>query len=236
MARCRRGSPRSSARSRAAGAARGSSPGASGSRARSAPRSPARTTGVVRSPASATRPRGSWCSGWRPPPTARTAPAASSPATAPATSCSRRLHRAGPRQPADSRSTPSDGLRLTGAWVTAAVRCAPPANKPTPAERDACLPWTVAELALLPRGARRSLCLGALAWDAALRLRAAAGHDGAASPAALRPRRARRADRGPALLGCFHPSQQNTFTGRLTAPMLDAVLRREARAIATPRA
>ncbi len=116
-----------------------------------------------------------------------------------------------------------DGLQLHDAWVTAAVRCAPPANRPTPAERDACLPWSVAELALLPR-VRVVLCLGAFAWDAALRLRVAAGL------AQLRPRPAFGhgalvAPRdGPALLGSYHPSQQNTFTGRLTPDMLDAVL------------
>ncbi len=116
-----------------------------------------------------------------------------------------------------------DGLRLRDAWVTAAVRCAPPGNRPTPAERDACLPWSVAELALLGR-VRVILCLGAFAWDAALRLRAAAGL------APLRPRPAfghgalAIPEAGPALLGCYHPSQQNTFTGRLTPAMLDAVL------------
>ena len=116
-----------------------------------------------------------------------------------------------------------DGLRLRDAWVTAAVRCAPPANRPTPAERDACLPWSVAELALLPR-VRVIVCLGAFAWDAALRLRVAAGL------APLRPRPAfghgalAAPDEGAALLGCYHPSQQNTFTGRLTPGMLDEVL------------
>jgi uracil-DNA glycosylase len=112
------------------------------------------------------------------------------------------------------------------------VRCAPPANRPTPAERDACLPWTVAELAHLTR-VRVVLCLGAFAWDAALRLRAAAG-----SPAPRpRPRFGHDVlwDAEPwPLLGCFHPSQQNTFTGRLTPAMLDAVLLR-ARSVADAR-
>src|SRR5207237_10269315 len=67
-----------------------------------------------------------------------------------------------------------DGLRLNGAWISAAVRCAPPANRPTPAERDACLPWSVRELELLPR-VRLIVCLGGFASDAALALRAAAG-------------------------------------------------------------
>jgi uracil-DNA glycosylase len=125
-----------------------------------------------------------------------------------------------------------DGLALRDAWITAAVRCAPPANRPTPAERDACLPWTVAELAHLTR-VRVVLCLGAFAWDAALRLRAAAG-----SPAPRpRPRFGHDvlSDAEPwPLLGCFHPSQQNTFTGRLTPAMLDAVLLR-ARSVADAR-
>jgi uracil-DNA glycosylase family 4 len=123
-----------------------------------------------------------------------------------------------------------DDLRLRGAWITAAVRCAPPANKPTPAERDTCLPWTVAELERL-RELRVVVCLGAFAWDAALRLRVAAGapaprprprfgHDVLFDDGAWLP-----------LLGCFHPSQQNTFTGKLTPDMIDAVLA-HARAIA----
>jgi uracil-DNA glycosylase family 4 len=120
-----------------------------------------------------------------------------------------------------------DGLALRGAWIAAAVRCAPPANRPTPAERDTCLPWSVSELELLPE-LRLIVCLGGFAWDAALRLRAAAGlpvprpkprfgHDVLFDDGARLP-----------LLGCFHPSQQNTFTGRLTEPMLDAVFARAA--------
>jgi len=141
------------------------------------------------------------------------------------------LHRAGlASQPTSTRA--DDGLRLAGAWIAAAVRCAPPANKPTPQERDDCLPWTAAELELLPN-VRVILCLGALAWDAALRLRGTAGH------AALRPRprfghgALTQPAAGPALLGCFHPSQQNTFTGRLTPTMIDEVLA-TARSIAPP--
>jgi uracil-DNA glycosylase family 4 len=124
-----------------------------------------------------------------------------------------------------------DGLRLRDAWITAAVRCAPPANRPQPSERDACLPWTVAELALLER-VRVVVCLGAFAWDAALRLIVAAGAD-VAMPRP-RPRFGHGVELaldGRQLLGCFHPSQQNTFTGRLTEPMIDAVLAR-ARALA----
>ena len=132
------------------------------------------------------------------------------------------LHRAGyASQPTSLHA--NDGLHLRDAWISAAVRCAPPANRPTPGERDACLPWTAAELELLP-GVRVILCLGALAWDAALRLRVIAG----AAPLRPRPRFGHgavvRPPAGPALLGCFHPSQQNTFTGRLTAAMLDEVL------------
>ncbi|MDX6724057.1 MAG: uracil-DNA glycosylase, partial [Solirubrobacteraceae bacterium] len=139
------------------------------------------------------------------------------------------LHRTGfANQPTSRRR--DDGLRLTDAWITAAVRCAPPANRPTPQERDTCLPWTVRELDLMPQS-RLIVCLGGFAWDAALRLRAAAGLD---TPRP-KPRFGHDVlfdDGGPLpLLGCFHPSQQNTFTGRLTEEMIDAVLLR-ARALA----
>jgi uracil-DNA glycosylase family 4 len=138
-----------------------------------------------------------------------------------------------------------DGLRLDDAWVTAAVRCAPPANKPTPAERDACLPWSVRELELLSR-VRVIVCLGAFAWDAALRLSAAlAASDGESSastvPAPSRPRRPRfghgaeHAGARYTLIGCYHPSQQNTFTGRLTPAMIDAVVSRAQELAAAPR-
>jgi uracil-DNA glycosylase family 4 len=134
------------------------------------------------------------------------------------------LHRAGLANQPTSRHA-GDGLALRGAWITAAVRCAPPANKPTPAERDTCLPFAVRETGLLPE-LRVVVCLGAFAWDAALRLRAAAGHP-APRP---RPRFGHEAvfDDGAwlPLLGCFHPSQQNTFTGRLTPAMLDSALAR----------
>jgi uracil-DNA glycosylase len=134
------------------------------------------------------------------------------------------LHRTGfANQPTSTHR--DDGLALHGAWIAAAVRCAPPANRPTPEERDTCLPWSVRELALLPQ-VRLVVCLGGFAWDAALRLRAAAG---LANPRP-RPRFGHNAlfdvgDRLP-LLGCFHPSQQNTFTGRLTETMMDTVLAR----------
>ena len=128
------------------------------------------------------------------------------------------MHRTGfANQPTSTH--PGDGLRLTGAWVTAAVRCAPPANKPTPTERDTCLPYAREELELLT-GVRVAVCLGKFAWDAAARLHS------------IRPlpRFGHGAEHGipggPVLLGCFHPSQQNTFTGRLTEPMMDAVFLR----------
>jgi uracil-DNA glycosylase family 4 len=195
---------------------------------------------------------------------------------------------------------PGDGLRVRDAWITAAVRCAPPANRPTGKERDACLPWSVRELGLLA-DVRVALCLGAFAWDAALRLRDASSDRRAAAPgrptspkertaasgrptspkertaaserptspkertaaserptspkertaASERPTSSARPAAAPApgpprlprprprfghgaehpgppftLLGCYHPSQQNTFTGRLTEPMIDAVLLR----------
>ena len=132
------------------------------------------------------------------------------------------LHRAGyANQAASVRA--GDGLELTDAWIAAAVRCAPPANKPTPAERDACLPWAVRELELLEH-VELILCLGGFAWQAALQLRSAAGEP------MPRPRPTFGSNvvwdsggRWP-LLGCFHPSQQNTFTGRLTEKMIDEIL------------
>ncbi len=118
-----------------------------------------------------------------------------------------------------------DGLKLTGAWVCAAVRCAPPANRPTPAERDTCLPYLVSELELLHR-ARVIMCLGGFAWDAALRALRALGEAPLPRP---RPRFGHGAEVTVGrftLLGSYHPSQQNTFTGRLTEAMIDEVLTR----------
>jgi uracil-DNA glycosylase family 4 len=135
------------------------------------------------------------------------------------------LHRTGfASQPTSVRI--GDGLRLDGAFVAAAVRCAPPANKPLPSERDNCLPYAVDELALMP-SVRVILALGGIAWDAALRIAGGVrpkprfGHGAEAELPA-----------GRTLLGCYHPSQQNTFTGRLTEEMTDAVLGR-ARALAS---
>jgi uracil-DNA glycosylase family 4 len=127
------------------------------------------------------------------------------------------LYRAGLANRPVSRNR-QDGLRLSGAWISAAVRCAPPQNKPTPAERDACLrAFAARELELLD--ARVVVCLGAFAWDAALRI----------FELSPKPKFAHGAEAkagGVTLLGCYHPSQQNTFTGVLTPAMLDAILLR----------
>jgi uracil-DNA glycosylase family 4 len=131
------------------------------------------------------------------------------------------LHRAGYASQPESVER-RDGLRLEGAYISAAVRCAPPGNRPLPAERDNCLPYLVRELALLPL-ARVMLCLGSFAWDAALRVLRDSGHE----PPRPRPRFGHGAEAavGPyRLLGTYHPSQQNVFTGRLTEPMMDAIL------------
>jgi uracil-DNA glycosylase family 4 len=116
-----------------------------------------------------------------------------------------------------------DGLRLNDCYITACVRCAPPANKPTPEERDNCRPWLVEELRLLER-VRVIVCLGAFAWDGALRALRDLGHVNRRRP---RFGHAAEAEVGPyLLLGSYHPSQQNTFTGKLTRPMLNAVFQR----------
>jgi uracil-DNA glycosylase family 4 len=133
------------------------------------------------------------------------------------------LHRAGYANRPDSVRR-GDGLALHGAYVTAVVRCAPPANKPTPEERDTCLPYLERELELLER-CRVIVALGAFAWDGALRAARALG----AEVPRPRPRfsHGAEADLGRwRLVGCFHPSQQNTFTGKLTVPMIDAVFAR----------
>lgn len=130
------------------------------------------------------------------------------------------LHRAGLAEQPESVHA-GDGQRLRGARIVAAVRCAPPDNRPTIAERDSCAPWLAAEFALLP-DAGVIVCLGGFAWDAALRQLAGAGltlprprprfgHGAVASVGRL------------TLVGCYHPSQQNTHTGRLTESMLDQV-------------
>ncbi|MDL2335035.1 MAG: uracil-DNA glycosylase [Chloroflexota bacterium] len=134
------------------------------------------------------------------------------------------LHRAGyANQPTSTAA--DDGLRLTHVYVAAVNRCAPPANRPTPIERDNCLPYLAAEVAALARVAV-IVCLGAFAWDGALRALAANGERDLPRP---RPTfgHAAEARVGPyMLLGSFHPSQQNTFTGRLTPAMLDQIFER----------
>jgi uracil-DNA glycosylase family 4 len=127
------------------------------------------------------------------------------------------LWRAGLANQAESTGA-DDGLELSDAYVLAAVRCAPPANKPTPAERDACEPFLRRELTLLSR-ARVVVALGQFAYQAA------------AAELGVRPRprfgHGVEVDAGPCTIVCsFHPSQQNTFTGRLTEPMLDHVFGR----------
>ena len=137
------------------------------------------------------------------------------------------LHRAGfANQPTSRRR--GDGLKLSDCYVTACVRCAPPDNKPTPVERDQCLPYLVRELELF-KNVRVVLCLGTFAWEGAWRALRLTG--------AARQRRPKfghgawgETDRYR-LIGCYHPSQQNTFTGRLTAQMLDDVLRQCRRAL-----
>jgi uracil-DNA glycosylase family 4 len=129
------------------------------------------------------------------------------------------LHRLGFANQALSVSR-DDGLQLRDAYVIAAVRCAPPANRPTPAERDNCEPWLRQEVALLER-LRVVVCLGGFAWESALRLRGPVPR-----PRPKFGHAAELAGEPFTLLGSFHPSQQNTFTGRLTPAMLDDVFAR----------
>lgn len=135
----------------------------------------------------------------------------------------RALHRAGFANQSASEHR-NDGLRLTGAYVTAVNRCAPPANRPTPDERDNCLPYLAREIMLLA-GLRVIVALGSYALDGlarvfGLRPKPKFGH--AVEIAVAGPR----GQGGQTVVCSFHPSQQNTFTGRLTEPMLDAVFER----------
>ena len=139
------------------------------------------------------------------------------------------LHRAGlANQPTSEHI--DDGLALTDVWVTAAVKCAPPANKPTTDERDRCHGFLMRELEALA-SIRAILCLGKFGWDQGLRSLRAAGYDiPRPVPAFGHEAEARIGDL--TMVGCYHPSQQNTFTGKLTEPMTDAAI---ARAIAAAR-
>jgi len=153
-------------------------------------------------------------------------------------------------------TTAGDGQRLVGARMVAAVRCAPPVNKPSVTERDTCAPWLDAEFTRVAGAVRVIVCLGGFAWQSAWAMLRSAGfalprprppfghgaevpltvpgHLGQ-PPAGIPPAAPAQAGQAPGapvlLLGCYHPSQQNTFTGRVTPPMLDAVFER-ARAVA----
>jgi uracil-DNA glycosylase len=145
------------------------------------------------------------------------------------------LHRCGLAAQATSVAA-GDGQRLIGTWVGAAVRCAPPANRPEPEERDTCAPWLAAELTLLAAQVRVIVALGSYAWQATWPALRAAGF-GLPRP---RPRFGHGAEtivepaagagdhsgHGVLMIGCYHPSQQNTFTGRVTTGMLDSVFAR----------
>lgn len=140
------------------------------------------------------------------------------------------LYRCGLAAKPDSVAA-ADGQRLLGTRMAAAVRCAPPANRPLPQERDTCAPWLAAELALAAGCVRVIVALGGFAWQAAWPALRGAGfvlprprppfrHGGEV------PLTAGAENRPVLLLGCYHPSQQNTFTGRVTHDMLDTVFRR----------
>jgi uracil-DNA glycosylase family 4 len=131
------------------------------------------------------------------------------------------LYRAGFANQATS-THPGDGLRLIDCYITACVHCCPPDNQPTPRERDTCQAYLVRELALLRR-VRCVVCLGGFAWDGFLRALAVRGETPRPRPRFGHGAEARIGER--MLLGCYHPSQQNTFTGRLTPAMLDDIFR-----------
>jgi len=146
------------------------------------------------------------------------------------------LHRAGLSNQATAVDA-ADGLRLIDTRIAAAVRCAPPANKPTPSEQQACVPWLDAEWRLVVRHVKVIVALGAFAWRAALQMvRAGGGSVGSPAPRFAHGAGAtlQNAQGDLLLLGCYHPSQQNTFTGKLTAGMLDDVFARAGDAAGIP--
>jgi uracil-DNA glycosylase len=160
------------------------------------------------------------------------------------------LHRCGLAARPDSVAA-GDGQRLLGARMAAVVRCAPPENKPTPGERDACSPWLTAELRMVARSLRVIVVLGGFAWQALWPVLAAGGYQvprprpafahGAeltvGRPSAERPGAMGDDDHdggGLLILGCYHPSQQNTFTGRVTPDMIDAIFIRAREAAGLP--
>ena len=122
----------------------------------------------------------------------------------------------------------NDGFALRDAWITAAVRCAPPANKPTRDEFIRCQPFLEAELRTL-RNVRVVVALGRIAWDAYLRTRRAVGAPMLKRKPAFGHGAAAKFPDGAVLIGSYHPSQQNTFTGKLTQPMLDSVFQKARR-------
>ena len=130
------------------------------------------------------------------------------------------LHRCGLVNQAE-RVDAADGLRANKIRISAAVRCAPPGNAPTPAERSTCAPWLAAEWAMIGSGVRVVVALGGFAWQVALGL---LGDQVAAPKPTFGHGAIFETASGLVLLGCYHPSQQNMFTGRLTPAMLDDVL------------
>ena len=123
-----------------------------------------------------------------------------------------------------------DGLELRDAYIVAAVRCAPPANKPTPEEIDTCLAHLEAEIAALPR-VSVIVALGKIAFDTSLRLFKRRGVTASPRPQFGHAAVAKLGESCPTLIGCYHPSRQNTNTGKLTAPMMESVFRRARKAI-----
>ncbi len=146
----------------------------------------------------------------------------------------RALHATGFASRATSKRA-GDGLALTDLWMTAAVRCAPPDNKPTPAEVSECADWLAREIALLPR-VRVVVALGKLAFDRVLALAAARGGDVPKPRPRFRHATEVRLDGAfPLVVASYHPSRQNTQTGRLSSAMLEAVFRRARDAARSPR-